>query len=82
MTIAELLIGQGADVNAVDDDWWSPLHVACYQDNTEMVLLLLQNGADFTMVDIDGNFAIDHATPNGDTWEVMSSYQNEKGIYD
>ncbi|XP_041356938.1 unconventional myosin-XVI-like [Gigantopelta aegis] len=80
VTIAEQLIGQGADVNAVDDDWWTPLHVACYQDNTEMVLLLLQNGADFTMVDIDGNFAIDHTTPNSDTWDVMSSYQNEKGL--
>lgn len=39
--MAELLVLKGADVNAADDDWWTPLHVACYQDNADIVQLLL-----------------------------------------
>lgn len=39
--MAELLVLKGADVNASDDDWWTPLHVACYQDNADIVQLLL-----------------------------------------
>ena len=39
--MAEILVLKGADVNARDDDWWTPLHVACYQDNADIVQLLL-----------------------------------------
>lgn len=40
--MVELLIMGGADVNCQDGDWWTPLHVACYHDNFEVVQILLQ----------------------------------------
>ena len=41
MSAAELLLSKGADVNAVDDDWWTPLHMACSCDSVEVLQLLL-----------------------------------------
>ena len=41
ITIAELLIQRGADVNIQDDDWWTPLHAASACEMVEIVQLLL-----------------------------------------
>ncbi|XP_076435765.1 unconventional myosin-XVI-like [Babylonia areolata] len=78
--MAELLVLKGADVNCADDDWWTPLHVACYQDNADIVQLLLTNGADVSAVDVDGNFPLDHAPQNTDTWENIISFMENKGL--
>ena len=44
--VAELLIGNGADVNTKDIDGWTPLHKAAWQGRKEIVELLIANGAD------------------------------------
>ena len=41
-----LLIGHGADVNARDEDSWTPLHAAAAVGNASIIKLLLQNNAD------------------------------------
>ncbi len=46
--IAAVLIGYGADVNAVKDNGRTALMFACDARNIELVLLLVENGADVT----------------------------------
>ena len=41
MSAAELILSKGADVNATDDDWWTPLHMACSCDSVDVLQLLL-----------------------------------------
>ncbi|XP_070173295.1 unconventional myosin-XVI-like isoform X2 [Littorina saxatilis] len=78
--MAELLVLRGADVNMRDDDWWTPLHVACYQESADIVQLLLTNGGDVSLMDVDGNFPIDHAPQNTDTWDIVISFMESKGL--
>ena len=40
--VANLLILNGATVDHVDDQLWSPLHVACAYESEDMVSLLLE----------------------------------------
>ena len=40
------LIANGAEVNAKDNDGWTPLHLAAYSNATETAALLLKNGAE------------------------------------
>ena len=45
LKVVSVLLGAGADVNAVDVDGLSPLHEACNNGDLTMVSLLLQSGA-------------------------------------
>ena len=47
--IAELLIKQGADIDAIDHQGWSPLLTAAYYSDVEMTQLILENRGDFTI---------------------------------
>lgn len=38
---AEILIDRGVNVNHQDEEFWTPMHVACACDNPDIVLLLL-----------------------------------------
>lgn len=44
--VAELLLERGADVNAADTLFNTPLHLAALVDNQEVVKLLIERGAD------------------------------------
>ncbi|TPP65845.1 Serine/threonine-protein phosphatase 6 regulatory ankyrin repeat subunit A [Fasciola gigantica] len=44
--IAELLLKEGARVNAKDTRWFTPLHRACASNSAEVVRILLAHGAD------------------------------------
>lgn len=39
--IAEVLIDRGVNVNHQDEDFWTPMHIACACDNPDIVLLLV-----------------------------------------
>ena len=52
--VVQLLLGQGANVNASDGDDRMPLHVAAHHGDTELVELLLANGADVNAQMEDG----------------------------
>ena len=51
---AKRLIGQGENVNARDDNDWTPLHFATQAGTIEIVKLLLQNGAEIDAANSSG----------------------------
>lgn len=55
---AEKLLGQGADVNAQDEDGWTALMFSAKSQNVEMAQMLMDNGADDEIRNKDGNRAI------------------------
>ncbi|XP_005532818.2 PREDICTED: ankyrin repeat and SOCS box protein 18 [Pseudopodoces humilis] len=54
LQLFQLLDAHGADVDARDESWRSPLHRACGAANAELVRLLLRRGADANAADYDG----------------------------
>lgn len=60
-TVVEL-IRAGSDVNAIDGhENWTPLMFAAGEGQLEVVKTLISNGADPTMLDTDGESALDFA---------------------
>jgi ankyrin repeat protein len=53
-----VLIKEGADVNAVDEDEDTPLHLAAHRGQVEIAKVLIQNGADVNAVDGDKRTAL------------------------
>ena len=51
VALVQRLIGQGADVNELDANQDAPLIIASYKGHTEIVKLLLEAGADVSVVD-------------------------------
>ncbi|XP_039925999.1 ankyrin repeat and SOCS box protein 18 [Hirundo rustica] len=54
LQLFQLLAAHGADVEARDEDWRTPLHRACGAANAELARLLLRRGADANAIDYDG----------------------------
>ncbi|KAK1830600.1 ankyrin repeat-containing domain protein [Podospora conica] len=64
--IVELLLGDSrVNINARSRKDYTPLQVACRIGNTKLVQLLLDHGADASLVDIDNDTARDCALDNG-----------------
>lgn len=61
LKIAELLIENGADVNAVDAEGWTPLMRASLMQNAEIVNLLLSKNASVTSLNKFKDSAVVHA---------------------
>lgn len=64
--VLELLVAAGADVNAVDDRGETPLHEAALHGTPEMVMSLLNFGADGALVNSTGDTPFDRAGTNDD----------------
>ena len=62
--IAEILIAEGADVNAKNDNGQTSLHFAAIGGYMEIAKLLINNGADVNAKDRYGKTPLDWATKN------------------
>ena len=61
LKIAQLLVAKGANVNAIDNDWWTPLHAAAACDHWRIVNLLISSGANTDVVNVDGDLPLEIA---------------------
>ena len=55
----------GTDVNAEDDDGWTPMHRAVYYGRKEIVGLLIANGGDVNATDVGGGTPLHYAIDDG-----------------
>ncbi len=54
-----VLVKGGASLNIKDADLWTPLHAAVACENYDLVVFLVENGADLVAINADGNMPID-----------------------
>ncbi len=68
----KILISQGVDVNAKNDDGLTPLMLACYTDTKgNIVKLLIDKGADVNTKDNDGETPLLYACANDTTGNIV-----------
>ena len=67
LNVVELLLANGANVNAVGFEGWTALHVAVQANNIEAVKLLLANKPNVNAVDNDGRTPLHMASRRGYT---------------
>ncbi|KGE13265.1 ankyrin [Sphingobacterium deserti] len=63
--ISKMLVEAGAEVNVMQNARISPLHIAAQQGNIDMIIILLENGADITLKTDLGATASDLALEKG-----------------
>uniref|UniRef100_U3JSZ8 Protein phosphatase 1 regulatory subunit 16B n=1 Tax=Ficedula albicollis TaxID=59894 RepID=U3JSZ8_FICAL len=75
--IVKLLLNHGANVNAKDNELWTPLHAAATCGHINLVKILIQHGADLLAVNADGNMPYDlcEDEPTLDVIETCMAYQ-------
>jgi ankyrin repeat protein len=76
--IAESLLANKADVNAKDNDGWTPLHEASYEGSKEVAEVLLANKADVKAKDKLGNTPL-QAAENADHKEIAELLRKNGG---
>lgn len=69
--IVELLLGSGADVNALDHDGNTPLHFAVFKNQKNIVEILLKHNARIDIVANDGMKPLDIAMEDGCDEEIL-----------
>ncbi|CAO2611386.1 Unconventional myosin-XVI [Lemmus lemmus] len=78
--IAEVLIDRGVNVNHQDEDFWTPMHIACACDNPDIVLLLVLAGANVLLQDVNGNIPLDYAVEGTESSAILLAYLDENGV--
>ncbi|XP_069492667.1 unconventional myosin-XVI isoform X2 [Ambystoma mexicanum] len=77
---AEILIDRGINVNHQDEDYWTPMHVACACDSPDIVLLLLLAGANALLQDVNGNIPLDYAMDGTESSCILLAYLEENCV--
>ncbi|KAM5288077.1 unconventional myosin-XVI [Ctenodactylus gundi] len=78
--IAEVLIDRGVNVNHQDEDFWTPMHIACACDNPDVVMLLVVAGANVLLQDVNGNIPLDYAVEGTESSSILLTYMDENGV--
>lgn len=61
MSLIELFLAKGGDINAVNEKKETPLHLAAGNGQTSTLCVLIQKGASLVAADKDGRTALHHA---------------------
>ena len=64
--VVTLLLERGADINARNNNGWTPLHHAVRHNTSAMVTLLLERGADINARDALGTTVLHHIARQSD----------------
>eukprot|EP00054_Salpingoeca_dolichothecata_P018819 m.116198 g.116198 ORF g.116198 m.116198 type:complete len:975 (-) comp23025_c0_seq2:57-2981(-) len=76
--LAEVLLNAGANVNAQDNEKWTPLHAAASCGMIAVVKTLLQHGADVAAINVDNQTPLDLAQDcDDDNYDVIRVLRNE-----
>ncbi|KAM6178583.1 unconventional myosin-XVI [Rhynchocyon petersi] len=78
--ITEVLIDRGVNINQQDEDFWTPMHIACACDNPDIVLLLVLAGANVLLQDVNGNIPLDYAVEGTESSCILVTYLEENGV--
>ncbi len=70
----ELLILKGADINAKNNDSFTPLHTAAFLGEYEIAQLLVNNGADVNATNEDGDAPMDSLELDWETTEAIAEW--------
>ena len=75
-----MLIAHMADINLPKEDMWTPLHLAIHWSAMAVAKLLVEKGANFNVVNNDGNTALDLAIMKNeaDLVHLMREKEREK----
>ena len=78
--VAEVLIANGADIEAKDKWNYQPIHWAAYHDRPEIIELLIANGADVNTKTSLGETPLELAMPRKNTAaiEVLKKHGAKK----
>lgn len=79
--INELVEKSNCDVNAVNIDGNTPLHIACSCDNADSVSQLLKNGASVDIENNCGKKAIDIVLENVSVGSIFQFLKEKEGIF-
>lgn len=78
---ATLLLQNGANANAKDNDWWTPLHAAAACGHWRVLNVLLASGADVRLINADGDLAVDLAEGKKTT-DILKREMENLGLTD
>jgi ankyrin repeat protein len=84
--VAEVLVGAGAEVDAVTVGGFTALHTACHYGHIKVAKVLVKGGASVTKVAANGNTPIKEASSEGHqkvvtyltTWLTRCSPRNPR----
>ncbi|XP_030058339.1 unconventional myosin-XVI [Microcaecilia unicolor] len=77
---AEILIDRGVNINHQDEEFWTPMHVACACDSHDIVLLLLLAGANVLLQDVNGNTPLDYTMEGRESNYILLAYLDENRV--
>ncbi|RXG58833.1 Protein phosphatase 1 regulatory subunit 12A [Armadillidium vulgare] len=79
LEIVEFLVDSGADINRCDMEGWTPLHATASCGSVSMAEFLISRGADLSVVNNDGELAID-VVDEDDMAKLLQEEMDKRGI--